>query len=88
MSGVFQTIDPPPPPLTARRVCGEDTLAGWEGGGGQYFGRRQTLLCTLRTFCIDDNAHEKLLVIFYFLRQFLILRHPSQSCQLAEYSAA
>jgi hypothetical protein len=43
MSGVFQNIDPPPPPhsLTARRVCiprlwvrGEDTLAGWRGGWG------------------------------------------------------
>ncbi len=39
MSGVFRIIDPPP--LTARRVCtppplvrGEDTLAGWRGGGG------------------------------------------------------
>ncbi len=37
MSGVFQNIDPPhrpasvyPPPL----VRGEDTLAGWRGGGG------------------------------------------------------
>ncbi len=42
MSGVFRNIDPPAP-LTARRVCtpplpafgaGEDTLAGWRGGGG------------------------------------------------------
>jgi hypothetical protein len=34
-----------PPPL----VRGEDTLAGWRGGWeGQYFGRRQTQLCTLR----------------------------------------
>jgi hypothetical protein len=37
MSGVFRNIDPHP--LTARRVCvpfgaGEDTLAGWRGGGG------------------------------------------------------
>jgi hypothetical protein len=34
MSGVFQNINhesvPPPPPL----VRGEDTLAGWRGGGG------------------------------------------------------
>ncbi len=39
-----------PHPLTARRVCtppppafgaGEDKLAGWRGGGGQYFGRRR-----------------------------------------------
>jgi hypothetical protein len=52
MSGVFQNIDPQrphrpasvyPPPL----VRGEDTLAGRRGGGDQYFGRRQTLLCTL-----------------------------------------
>jgi hypothetical protein len=52
MSGVFQNIDPPPshrpasvypPPL----VRGEDTPAGWRRGGGQYFGRRQTQLCTL-----------------------------------------
>ncbi len=41
MSGVFRNIDP----LTARRVCtkppffvrGEDTLAGWRGGGGSIF---------------------------------------------------
>jgi hypothetical protein len=33
----------PPPPL----VRGEDTLAGGRGGGGQYFGRRQTQLCIL-----------------------------------------
>ncbi len=41
-----------PHPLTARQVRippplvrGEDTLAGWRGGGlgGQYFGRHQTL---------------------------------------------
>ncbi len=38
----FETLKPPsvyPPPLVRR----EDTLAGWRGGGGQYFGRRQTL---------------------------------------------
>jgi hypothetical protein len=45
----------PPRPLTTRRVCtprlwcGGRTHAGWRGGGGQYFGRRQTLLCTLHT---------------------------------------
>ncbi len=27
--------------------AGEVTLAGWRGGGGSIFGRRQTLLCTL-----------------------------------------
>jgi hypothetical protein len=45
MSLVFQNIDPPPTPLSARRVCvppafvgGEDTLAGRrEGWRGQYF---------------------------------------------------
>jgi hypothetical protein len=52
MSGVFQNIDPPPPHRPAKvypspLVRGEDTLAGWRGGGGQYFGRRQTQLCTL-----------------------------------------
>jgi hypothetical protein len=31
MSGVFRNIDTPPP---HRPVRGEDTLAGWRGGGG------------------------------------------------------
>jgi hypothetical protein len=50
MSGVFQNIDPSPPGECAYLPAfgaGEDTLAGWRGGGamgGQYFGRRQTLL--------------------------------------------
>jgi hypothetical protein len=52
MSGVFQNIDPPPPHRPASVYppafgAGEDTLAGWGRGGGQYFGRRQTLPCTL-----------------------------------------
>jgi hypothetical protein len=58
MSGVFQNIDPPPPPCPASVYPlafgaggGEDTLAGWKGGGvgvvGQYLGRCQTQLCTL-----------------------------------------
>jgi hypothetical protein len=41
MSLVFQNIDPPPTPLSARRVCvppafvgGEDTLAGRREGWG------------------------------------------------------
>jgi hypothetical protein len=41
MSGVFQNIDPPPPhppasvyPPPPPLVRGEDTLAGWRGGGG------------------------------------------------------
>ncbi len=37
MSGVFRTIDPPSPHRPASvypLVQGEDTLAGWRGGGG------------------------------------------------------
>jgi hypothetical protein len=42
MSGVFRNIDPPPPhrpasvypPPPPPFVRGEDTLAGWRGGGG------------------------------------------------------
>ncbi len=39
MSGVFRTIDPPPPHRPASvyspsLVRGEDILAGWRGGGG------------------------------------------------------
>jgi hypothetical protein len=34
MSGVFQNIYPPPPPPLVR---GEDTHAGWRGGGGSIF---------------------------------------------------
>jgi hypothetical protein len=51
MSGVFQNIDPHP--LNALRVCtpplwcwGRTHSLGGEEGG-QYFGRCQTLLCTL-----------------------------------------
>jgi hypothetical protein len=43
-----------PTPLSARRVCpprlwcgGRTHSPGIEGGGGQYFGRRKTQLCTL-----------------------------------------
>jgi hypothetical protein len=52
MSGVFQNIDPHPP--TTRRVCtpafgagGGHTRYVARGVGDQYFGRRQTQLCTL-----------------------------------------
>jgi hypothetical protein len=52
MAGVFQNIDPPTP-LIARRVCtfgagGRNTRWLERGVGGQYFGRRQTQLFTLR----------------------------------------
>ncbi len=38
MSGIFRNIDPPPPSLPGEcvpqpLVRGEDTLAGWRGGG-------------------------------------------------------
>jgi hypothetical protein len=54
VSGVFRTIDPPPLstqlqcvlPPHQRRVYTTHSPGG-EGVGGQYFGRRQTLLCTL-----------------------------------------
>ncbi len=43
--------------LTARRLCtprfwcgGRTHSLGGKGVGGQYFGRRQTLLCTLHTY--------------------------------------
>jgi hypothetical protein len=48
VSGVFRTIDPPPPlhpaSVSSPRTKGwRYTLTGGEGVGGQYFGRRQTL---------------------------------------------
>jgi hypothetical protein len=54
MAGVFQNIDPPSP--TPPRECvppafgagGRTHSLVGEGVGGQYFGRRQTQLCTLR----------------------------------------
>jgi hypothetical protein len=44
MSCVFQNIDPTPPHRPASvypppLVRGEDTLAGWKGGGGSIFWR-------------------------------------------------
>ncbi len=56
----------PPPPLTARRVCtprlwragGEDTRWVERGVGGQYFGRRQTQLCTLHMYFVSGSFHE------------------------------
>jgi hypothetical protein len=53
MSGVFQDIDPPPtsPPgecvPPAFGAGGGHTSWVERGLAGQYFGRRQTLLCTL-----------------------------------------
>jgi hypothetical protein len=53
MSGVFQNIDPPPPHHPASvyppafGAGGGHTCRVERRVGGQYFGRRQTLLCTL-----------------------------------------
>ncbi len=53
MSGVFQTIDPPPPHHLASVYplafgAEEDTLAGWRRGGvvNIFEDASQTLLCT------------------------------------------
>jgi hypothetical protein len=52
MAGVFQNIDPPPPSLPGDCVPPAfDALARRREGCCQYFGRRQTQLCTLRTVC-------------------------------------
>jgi hypothetical protein len=60
MSGVFQNIDPPhpphhpaslyPPPL----VRGEDTLAGWRGGGVNILedARHRIFLYTCKSFVL------------------------------------
>jgi hypothetical protein len=46
MSGVFRNIDPPPLPPPGEcvpvvpMVRGEDTLAGWRGGGGSIIIRK------------------------------------------------
>jgi hypothetical protein len=67
MSGVFQNIDPPPPhrpasvyPLPAFGA-GEDTLAGWRGGGGSIVRKTpdtalySTYIC--KHFVIARNSH-------------------------------
>jgi hypothetical protein len=43
-----------PTPLTARRfgAWGGHTRWGERGGGGQYFGRRETQLCTLHVYVL------------------------------------
>jgi hypothetical protein len=54
MAGVFEILTPHSPhrPVSVR---GEDTLAGWGGGGGdQYFGRRQTQLRTLFKYFVQS----------------------------------
>jgi hypothetical protein len=57
MSGFFQNIDPPPHHRPASAYPPAFGAGGghtrWVEGGGsifQYFGRRQTLLCTLHTY--------------------------------------
>ncbi len=55
--------------------AGEDTLAGWRGGwgGGQYFGKRQTQLCTLRmqVHCDQDESINKCSMFFRILQAHL-----------------
>jgi hypothetical protein len=53
MAGVLQNIDPPPPSPPGECAFGAGGgHTRWAergvGGGGQYFGRRQAQLCTLR----------------------------------------
>jgi hypothetical protein len=47
MSLVFQNIDPPPPSTPGDWCGGRTDSLGGEGGGGHFFGRRETQLCTL-----------------------------------------
>jgi hypothetical protein len=50
MSGVFRNIVPPPPhrPATVR---GEDTLAGWRGGGGGVKSSEDDRHCSVLYIC-------------------------------------
>ncbi len=67
MPGVFQNIDPHPPHRPAsvcspRLWCGggrTHSLGGEEGGEGQYFGSRQTQLCTVLYICKYFVAQSK-----------------------------
>jgi hypothetical protein len=61
MSGVFQNIDPPPPPPTPPGefgpppwVRGEDTIAGWRGGGVNILedARHRIFLYTCKNFVL------------------------------------
>jgi hypothetical protein len=69
MSGVFRNIDPHP--LTAWRVCtptdlvrGEDTLAGWRGGGGSIVSsedaRHYSVLYILYVSTVQSVTHHVL----------------------------
>jgi hypothetical protein len=53
MFGVFQNIDPPPPSPPGECVPrGGHTRWVERGMAGQYFGRSQTQLCTLRMYVL------------------------------------
>jgi hypothetical protein len=62
MPCVYQNIDPPPPSPPGRGVHSTHSPGG-EGGGGQYFGRRKTQLCTISNPLWDRP-------FFCFLRMF------------------
>jgi hypothetical protein len=64
MSGVFRNIDPPPPhrpatvyPPPPPLVRGEDTLAGWRGGGSTVRKTPDTALYSIfvSTLCRSPN---------------------------------
>ncbi len=71
MSGVFQSIDPPPPHRPASGYPPPLVRGGghtrWveRGVRGQYFGRRQTLLCTLHTLWVDWTLCLSLLIVVF-----------------------
>jgi len=64
MSGVFRNIDPPPPHLLASVYhppafgAGEDTLAGWRGGGGSIV--RKTTYTALYSIYVSTLCTELL----------------------------
>jgi hypothetical protein len=62
MSLVFQNIDPPPPGECvppAFGAGGGHTRWVEKGVGGQYFGRRQTQLCTLHVSTLCTRMHHR-----------------------------